>query len=101
MYDEPDLRWQDRRTAELPERPPPSEELVRVVPERVPASEHPEARWSVYLLRVRLFDGTTALKVGMVGTAPLRRRLAQHHKQFGETEVLAVWSLASRSCSAP
>lgn len=73
----------------------PNEELVCVTPMRLANHEHDEARWSVYLIRVHLeSSASSALKIGMVGTGTLRRRLAQHEKRFGTPRVLAVWSLA-------
>ena len=71
---------------------PPNEELVRVSPVLVTDGEHDDARWSVYLIRVHLkSSASSALKIGMVGTGTLRRRLAQHEKQFGTPEVITMW----------
>jgi hypothetical protein len=76
-------------------RAPRNEELVRVFPVRLGDGEHDDARWSVYLIRVHVDpSASSALKVGMVGTGTLRRRLAQHAKRFGVPHVIAVWSLA-------
>lgn len=76
------------------EQVPPDEELVQVSPVLLADGERDGARWSVYLIRVQLPASASALKIGMVGTGTLRRRLAQHQRQFGTPEVIAVWSLA-------
>lgn len=55
----------------------------------------PTARWSVYLIRVQLLGDVsdTALKVGMVGTGTVASRMKDHARQFGEADLLNVWTL--------
>jgi hypothetical protein len=80
--------------ADSSERVSPSDDRARVVPVKLNDDQHVDARWSVYLVRLHLAEGSTALKVGMVGTGTLGQRLARHRIQFGTPEVIAVWSLA-------
>lgn len=65
-----------------------------LTPIRLDAGKWGPARWSVYLIRVRLGGSGSGLKVGMVGTGTIDARMSDHSRRFGEVEILDVWSVA-------
>jgi hypothetical protein len=71
------------------------EDAFIVMPEAVPVGDAGECRWSVYLIRVDLDRHRlgSALKIGMVGSGTIARRLNEHRRTYGRVELVGVWTL--------
>lgn len=73
-----------------------SSNTFTVEPRQLAPDTWNDARWSVYLMRFDLAhrQQASALKVGMVGSGTVARRLREHRVRFGPAAVLAAWSVA-------
>lgn len=67
-----------------------------VYPQRADIGATVGLNWAVYIIRVDLppSRGGTALKIGMVGSGSIDKRLATHSRQQGPVELVDLWSVS-------